>query len=368
MADQNQGASIEAERAEFEAWAKEVDYENLGGEFAGPGKTGWWYWDDLTAAAWDAWQASAARRSVPPAAGGLPPLPKRSALTLTMPDAKGIVEVLWEAPEHSTDKTSLYTWAQVEQIQREAQRGMFTVEQVQTMIAADRAQRKQAGQVGAEPVRHEIRLVAPGGIAGPWDACDKERFERFKANPGVGDGFKYEVRALYLAAPASAQPADPFSQFANREHTAYSAQPDQRESAAIPKDGRAVYEDWVSHGNHLRAPKWHDLPVSTQVHWTKQALHGAAAPSPAEQPVAKDGRNAPKCWCHTCNKDRMVGGFPYSMTTMILCPTCGNKRCPHASDHTLACTGSNEPGQPGSVYGSVAGQEGEQPTKGGSNG
>ena len=35
---------------------------------------------------------------------------------------------------------------------------------------------------------------------------------------------------------------------------------------------------------------------------------------------------------------------------MIVCPTCGNKRCPKASDHDLACTGSNEPGQPGSVY------------------
>ncbi len=35
---------------------------------------------------------------------------------------------------------------------------------------------------------------------------------------------------------------------------------------------------------------------------------------------------------------------------MFLCPTCGNKRCPKASDHDLPCTGSNEPGQPGSVY------------------
>ena len=35
---------------------------------------------------------------------------------------------------------------------------------------------------------------------------------------------------------------------------------------------------------------------------------------------------------------------------MILCEHCGNKRCPHASDHRLECTGSNAPGQPGSVY------------------
>ena len=35
---------------------------------------------------------------------------------------------------------------------------------------------------------------------------------------------------------------------------------------------------------------------------------------------------------------------------MILCPTCGNKRCPRANDHTNACSGSNQPGQVGSAY------------------
>ena len=32
------------------------------------------------------------------------------------------------------------------------------------------------------------------------------------------------------------------------------------------------------------------------------------------------------------------------------CELCGNKRCPHHTDHALACTRSNEPGQEGSVY------------------
>jgi hypothetical protein len=34
----------------------------------------------------------------------------------------------------------------------------------------------------------------------------------------------------------------------------------------------------------------------------------------------------------------------------VLCPDCGNKRCPKASDHKLDCTRSNASGQPGSVY------------------
>lgn len=35
---------------------------------------------------------------------------------------------------------------------------------------------------------------------------------------------------------------------------------------------------------------------------------------------------------------------------MTVCQTCGNKRCPKATSHDYECTGSNEPGQAGSVY------------------
>ena len=62
-----------------------------------------------------------------------------------------------------------------------------------------------------------------------------------------------------------------------------------------------------------------------------------------------------ECCCHKCIKEKNLvesenSVLPLSSTRMILCPICGNKRCPHASDHDLPCTGSNEPGQPGSVY------------------
>ena len=56
-------------------------------------------------------------------------------------------------------------------------------------------------------------------------------------------------------------------------------------------------------------------------------------------------RQAGLCCCWRCMEERdEVRSF------MILCPTCGCKRCPSASDHRLACTGSNAPGQEGSVY------------------
>lgn len=51
------------------------------------------------------------------------------------------------------------------------------------------------------------------------------------------------------------------------------------------------------------------------------------------------------CGCHKCISDRGEVA-----TIMVLCPTCGNKRCPKASDHRFVCTNSNEPGQTGSVY------------------
>lgn len=59
-----------------------------------------------------------------------------------------------------------------------------------------------------------------------------------------------------------------------------------------------------------------------------------------------------KCTCRRCNPPPPFGGW------MILCATCGNKRCPHATDCRNACTGSNEPGQAGSIY--PAWREGEE--------
>ena len=55
--------------------------------------------------------------------------------------------------------------------------------------------------------------------------------------------------------------------------------------------------------------------------------------------------------CHKCLEGKLNEfGWPITSMRMILCPTCGNKRCPKATDHELECTNSNEPGQTGSVY------------------
>lgn len=59
--------------------------------------------------------------------------------------------------------------------------------------------------------------------------------------------------------------------------------------------------------------------------------------------------------CRACldARDEWAGVNPMNYQTarrMVVCVTCGNKRCPKATDHRLACTGSNAAGQAGSVY------------------
>ena len=61
------------------------------------------------------------------------------------------------------------------------------------------------------------------------------------------------------------------------------------------------------------------------------------------------------CGCCRCVNEAVKadGGSPCDprLIRMFLCERCKNKRCPHATDHRLSCTGSNEPGQEGSNYG-----------------
>ncbi len=57
-----------------------------------------------------------------------------------------------------------------------------------------------------------------------------------------------------------------------------------------------------------------------------------------------------KLCCLKCSEGKTSHGIPLAASYMHCCTICGNKRCPHATDHRNECTGSNEPGQPGSVY------------------
>ena len=74
-------------------------------------------------------------------------------------------------------------------------------------------------------------------------------------------------------------------------------------------------------------------------------------------PVSALG-DEPLCGCHRC-VDVRIAALPSDAPRMhgpnipgwtYACDICGNKRCPHHTDHRLACTGSNASGQAGSDY------------------
>lgn len=72
--------------------------------------------------------------------------------------------------------------------------------------------------------------------------------------------------------------------------------------------------------------------------------------------VGARARYSGQCGCRTCWSERRalvehdLPAREKISRPFIVCDTCGNKRCPHATDHRLPCTGSNKPGQPGSDY------------------
>ncbi|HGH4648773.1 hypothetical protein [Enterobacter cloacae] len=74
--------------------------------------------------------------------------------------------------------------------------------------------------------------------------------------------------------------------------------------------------------------------------------HFRSRPAQSSLSPAQGGNSPviPDCWCRTCR--------PVVLNDMrfVVCPDCGNKRCPRANDHKNSCTGSNEPGQEGSAY------------------
>jgi len=53
------------------------------------------------------------------------------------------------------------------------------------------------------------------------------------------------------------------------------------------------------------------------------------------------------CWCERCRDSRETDMERVLCRGMLLCPYCGNKRCPRVDYHGWKCCGSNEPDQVG---------------------
>ena len=74
----------------------------------------------------------------------------------------------------------------------------------------------------------------------------------------------------------------------------------------------------------------------------------------AEEMAHADGqrRMSEICGCIRCVDARSPETFvgPLTLGWRYACEICGNKRCPHHTDHRLACTNSNAVGQSGSAW------------------
>ena len=102
------------------------------------------------------------------------------------------------------------------------------------------------------------------------------------------------------------------------------------------------YRKFIDHGGPYENYAWTD--------WMNVPTHDIELEKAAEIMSDKgyqvgDLKDIPnRCHCYNC------ASVYKRMSTFIVCPKCGNKRCPHATDHNLECTNSNEPGQKGSRY------------------
>ncbi|MEB5845926.1 hypothetical protein [Klebsiella pneumoniae] len=110
-------------------------------------------------------------------------------------------------------------------------------------------------------------------------------------------------------------------------------------SPVIPDVSASMLRRWLAFGRGMQnagSQLPHNLIAETE-----SMLAAAPQPQNAPQNIPEI---IPDCWCRTCR--------PVTLNDMrfVVCPDCGNKRCPRANDHTNACTGSNEPGQEGSAY------------------
>ncbi|WP_240993776.1 DUF551 domain-containing protein [Salmonella enterica] len=124
------------------------------------------------------------------------------------------------------------------------------------------------------------------------------------------------------------------------------------------------YGKYVTHWMPLpAAPHFREIENSSTKHFreNEETSTNALAPFPIDHGYRPECECsgckstaricAELCWCRTC-RPVVMGDMRF-----VVCPDCGNKRCPHANDHRNACTGSNEPGQIGSAYPAAPQQE-----------
>ncbi|WP_426750468.1 hypothetical protein [Enterobacter cloacae complex sp. 418I7] len=117
------------------------------------------------------------------------------------------------------------------------------------------------------------------------------------------------------------------------------------------------FEQWLSQQTGTIDVECGCVMTEVFFHWLRVAYEAGNSPHCREilnsstKNFRENAETSTKCWCRTCRP------VTFADSHFVVCPECGNKRCPHANDHRNACTGSNEPGQEGSAYPAAPRQE-----------
>ncbi|MBT7005044.1 MAG: hypothetical protein HOA06_10065 [Chloroflexi bacterium] len=117
--------------------------------------------------------------------------------------------------------------------------------------------------------------------------------------------------------------------------------PDEAQYEGIVFDNGKCALNWLTAVSSISL--WDSFEDAMRIHGhpeygTRIVFHDKVLPLPWEMQRCD-------CCCVTCHDAK-----PVHHQRMIVCPVCGNKRCPKANNHDYTCTNSNRSGQAGSAY------------------
>lgn len=232
----------------------------------------------------------------------------------------------------------------------ELERTHFTSEDVADASADGFRAGVASVTAGKEPVAWLVCSVNSDGSlslehAAAWKEAAHEHINDAITEHGIEDAASWVVRPAYDAAPVAQQPQtrpdfnDEWTGYLKDGETPFERFLRERKDLnALTK----LYQRVLEENERLKAQQ----PRQCGLCGSDEAFTGTCGGGRRDpralcyEPVAQQ----PQCWCTTCRPNTV------SDMRFVVCPACGNKRCPRAHNHALACTGSNDVGQPGSAW------------------